>query len=255
MSAGVKDMALVPAEDIKPASLVQIIERMASDPTVDIDKFERFMAMHERMIANQARSEFFAAFANMQGDIPQITGLTGKVTSGPMNGSTYATNEDVQRIVRPVLQRHGFGLTFRTEFPTPTTVKIIGILGHKGGHVEQTEFVSAADNTGSKNAVQALGSTISYGIRYTSRALLNITSGEVDDDGQRSGKPEPPEDYEKSIDLLSAAAAKGQRAFRTEWDSTYKVRRDICDYILKHDKGKHEGMKAVAQNIDRKVAQ
>jgi len=252
MTAGVKEMALV-EQPLPPTGLVQVIERMASDPSVDIDKFERFMAMHERMVAQQARAEFFAAFSRLQGDIPQITVLTGKVTSGPMNGQTYATNEDIQRVVRPLLQQHGFALTFRTEFPTPTSVKIIGLLAHKGGHAESTEFVSAADTSGSKNAIQALGSTIAYGIRYTTRALLNITSGEVDDDGQQSGKPEPPEDYQASLDLLSKAAANGQKALRAEWESTYKVRRDICDYILKHDKAKHEAMKAVAQGVDKKA--
>ena len=39
------------------------------------------------------------------------------------------------------------------------------------------------DTSGSKNAIQAVGSSISYGKRYTAGALLNLTSRGEDDDG------------------------------------------------------------------------
>lgn len=253
--AGETDSKPMELKSADTANLVKVIERMAKNKDVDIDKFERFMAMHERMLAAQARAAFFAAFADLQGDIPQITVLTGKVLSGPLAGGTYATNEDIQRVVRPVLQRHGFGLTFRTEFPTPTSVKIIGILGHKDGHAEQTEFISAADTTGSKNAIQALGSTIAYGIRYTTRALLNITSGEVDDDGAKAGDapaPQEPKGYDNTITDLQAAADEGQKAFGAACKA---LAPGVLEYALKHDKAKMQGLKAIAQGVDRKAAQ
>ncbi len=46
------------------------------------------------------------------------------------------------------------------------------------------------DATGSKNAVQAIGSSTAYGRRYTACALLNISSrlsADADDDGKAAG--------------------------------------------------------------------
>ena len=46
------------------------------------------------------------------------------------------------------------------------------------------------DTSGSKNAVQAVGSSTSYGKRYTASALLNLTSrlpDDRDDDGRAAG--------------------------------------------------------------------
>jgi hypothetical protein len=43
------------------------------------------------------------------------------------------------------------------------------------------------DTSGSKNPVQAVGSSTAYGKRYVMEALLNLTSRGVDDDGKRGG--------------------------------------------------------------------
>ena len=61
---------------------------------------------------------------------------------------------------------------------------------HREGHSERTMMELPADTSGSKNAVQAVGSSTSYGKRYVASALLNLTSRlpeDRDDDGQRGG--------------------------------------------------------------------
>jgi hypothetical protein len=57
------------------------------------------------------------------------------------------------------------------------------ILAHRDGHREETSLDLMHDSTGSKNSVQAIGSSVSYGKRYTMCALLNITTKNEDDDG------------------------------------------------------------------------
>jgi hypothetical protein len=76
--------------------------------------------------------------------------------------------------------KHGFALTFRTDFTNGITVT--GVLSHSAGHREETSITLPADASGSKNAVQAVASTVSYGKRYTAGALLNLTSHGEDDD-------------------------------------------------------------------------
>lgn len=198
---------------------VSMFERLVKDPSVDVDKLERLMAMHERMLAGQAKAAYYTDFAGMQAELPTVQ------ERGKTNNGKYATHEGIVEAVRPVLKKYGFILTFRTTFPDPTTVKVIGILAHKAGHAEETEFISKADTSGSKNAIQALGSAQSYGQRYTMRALLNIASAAEDDDGQRAGGKVPtetPEGFDDWWTDMAAAADNGVAALEKAWSDSNK---------------------------------
>lgn len=222
--APVKDMALV-----EQPTGIAVFERLAMDPNIDVDKLERLMELYQKGKAQQAKELFFAAFSKLQADLPTIQ-RKGK----GHQGTTYAKNDDIQEEFRPVLREHNFSLSFRTEFPEAKKVKIITVLAHAGGHEERTEFVADADTSGSKNAIQALGSTISYGKRYGTGVLLNITTCEErDDDGRASGKPEPPLGYDLFVsnmedaamqgmaDAAWKAANNGHRKFATEHDKSW----------------------------------
>lgn len=213
LAAGEKELVAAEPQSVDVAGM---FERLARDPNVDVEKFERLMAMQERILAYNAKSEYYAAFALMQGELPTVEehGLT--------NNGRYALHEDIVEAVRPVLKKHGFMLTHRTHFPDATTVRVVGILAHKGGHAEETEFLSKADTSGNKNAIQALGSAQSYGQRYTSRALLNLASRVSDDDGEAtSPKPKAekpaPANYDKWLDDMQAVADEGEAAFEKAW--------------------------------------
>ena len=134
----------------------------------------------------ETRLSFLAALAKLQRRLPVIVergtvaGRDGKVQS------TYALWEDINETLRPLLARHGFALTFRTGNQDGNII-VTCVLSHKDGHSEQTSLALPADLTGGKNAVQAIGSSTSYGKRYTACALLNITTRGEDDDGARAG--------------------------------------------------------------------
>lgn len=160
-------------------AMVSMFERMASDPNVDVDKLERLMQMRERAIERQAKADFDAAMAEMQPELPVI-GERGKAAGR----YTYALWEDINSQIKPVLQKHGFALTFRTDFKNG--ISITGVLSHRAGHREETSITLPADGSGNKNDVQAVASSISYGKRYTAGALLNLTSHGEDDDAYRA---------------------------------------------------------------------
>jgi hypothetical protein len=62
------------------------------------------------------------------------------------------------------------------------------IIAHKLGHREETTVTLPHDVSGSKNAVQGIGSAISYAERYALRAALNLASrASQDDDGNAAG--------------------------------------------------------------------
>tara|TARA_R100000908_G_scaffold42444_1_gene19793 strand:+ start:130 stop:942 length:813 start_codon:yes stop_codon:yes gene_type:complete len=167
-------------------ALISVIERAARDPEVNIDKMERLMQMHERILSKQSEVAFAQALSEMQDQLPCIEerGIIKNKAGGKQ--STYAKWEDINEALKPVLTRFGFALSFRTATGNGG-ITVTGILSHRGGHRETTDLTLPADNSGSKNTVQAIASSVSYGKRYTAGALLNLTSHGEDDDGQAAG--------------------------------------------------------------------
>lgn len=165
-------------------AIIQVIERLALAPNVDPDRIEKLLALQERMMDRQARNDFIAAMARMQPELPEIA-QNGKLVIKDKLISTYAKWEDINEAIKPIIGKHGFSLTFSIE--TSEKVRVTGILSHIAGHSERTEITLPVDVGGSKNPVQAVKSSVSYGKRCTAEALLNITSRGDDDDGNSAG--------------------------------------------------------------------
>lgn len=237
-----KDIALAQAD-----AWVLMIERLATNPDVNVEKLERLLAMQERVLARGAEAEFNTAFAAMQADIPVIV----EKHDGDGGKWTFAPLEDIVEPLRPVLTKHGFSISHQTEWPERGTVKVIGILTHRSGHARRSEFQANADTSGSKNAIQALGSTRSYGQRYTTIALLNIATRGTDDDGASSEKfkhADPPAGYDKWLLDMEACADEG-------WPKLSKAFSDSKPEFRNHatrvDKQAWEALKVKAQKVQR----
>lgn len=172
------------------ASLLEVISRAASDPNVDIDKMERLIAMQERVQDRRAEVSYHAALAEMQPELPIITENGGIKNKEGKVQSTYALWEDINEEIRPILAKYGFSLSFKGQRNGDQQITI-GILAHREGHKETTEVSLPLDTSGSKNAVQAVGSSKSYGKRYAAFDLLNITTRGEDDDGLKGGTVHP----------------------------------------------------------------
>jgi hypothetical protein len=240
-----------PVAVAEPGGLVQMFERLATNPEVDVVKLERLIAMHERLVAGQAKADFDTAFALMQGQIPVITEQGQILVDGKLR-SRYATNEDIQEVVKPILQAHGFSLRFRHEV-ADGWLKVIGILSHRSGHSEHDEFVTRADDSGKKNPIQAIGSARSYGQRYTTTALLNIATRGSDDDGvgtTRTEKPLPPAGYEAWALDMFAAADNGTQTLRAAFQQSP---RSFREYITTQDPQGWQARKARAVAADAKA--
>jgi hypothetical protein len=207
------------------AAIFQIIERAARDPNVDIDKMQRLWEMHDKAQAVRAKTAYAAAFAEMQPHLPEIPEY------GKGHGAiTYALWEDINDLIKPVLAAHGFGISFRPG-RDGQAITVTAILSHREGHSEEATMLLPLDTSGSKNAVQAVGSSTSYGKRYTAAALLNLTSRGEDDDGKKGGgkaiDPTPPP--AKSSASLKRKDENGEDA----WDRLIKeLRADLQDCTL-----------------------
>lgn len=157
--------------------MISMIERVALSQDADITKLEKLLDMQERIAAKNSREEFFSAFSEMQLEMPEI------IERSKAHNTNYASLEDINEQVKPILQKYGFGIMFKVSQPEPTKILVTGVLSHRGGHAEETAMLLPYDTSGSKNAVQAIGSSTSYGKRYVLCALLNISTRGEDDDG------------------------------------------------------------------------
>lgn len=192
--AGIQAMVDRQARNVAPAApvaaqgqsgLVAMIERVALSPEADITKLEKLLDMKERIDAEDARRAYDAAMSVMQPELPIIEERGQIRVKGELR-SKYAFWEDINEQVQPVLARHGFAITFRVQ-RTNGDVVVTGIVSHRAGHREETTLPLPVDTSGSKNPVQAIGSSTSYGKRYTAGLLLNLTSRGEDDDGNAAG--------------------------------------------------------------------
>ncbi|MBA4220196.1 MAG: ERF family protein [Methylobacterium sp.] len=174
--------------------MISMIERAARDPSVDIDKMERLMLMQERALERRARAAYAEALALMQPELPSVA-RNGKIEIRDKSGNNviqstaYARWEDINDAIKPALAKHGFSLSFKVGMAPDGKITVTGILMHREGHQEETTITLPHDATGSKNAVQAVGSSTSYGKRYTAGMLLNLTSHGEDDDGKGAVQP------------------------------------------------------------------
>lgn len=192
-----------PAPQVAAADpMLSMIERVVRDPSVPFERLDQMLAMQERMLKQQAEQAFNADFAAASAEIPTIP-LNGR----GHNGRPYATLKDIVSKTRPVLARHGLSLTWDVQ-TLDGKVRITAILSHTKGHTRRSEVDLPADTSGSKNAVQAIGSTQSYGMRYTAQAILGLSLGEdVDDDGNASQGTITEEQYIALRDLCEKAKA------------------------------------------------
>lgn len=171
------------------AAILSVIERAASNPDVDLDKLERLLQMRERVEAQQAQKAYYSAMATMRPELPSIR-KEGVIDIGRGKPISFAKWEDINDAIVPVLGSFGFSIFFKTDV-LEGKVKVTCKVAHEAGHSEETTLTLPADTSGSKNAVQSIGSSVSYGKRYTAAALLNLTSRDggpdTDDDGMSGG--------------------------------------------------------------------
>lgn len=191
----------LPVVSSETQAIMMMIERVVLNPEADMDKLDKMLDMQERILNRNAKQSFTADLAAMQAELP----LVSKAGEGH-NKSKYAKLEDINEAIRPTLQKYGFAVTFRVK-QSDKSATITAILSHKLGHSEETDLVLPLDTSGSKNAVQAVGSTVSYGKRYALCALLNISTGDDTDGNAANNQPEESKTVsEKDMESLIVAA-------------------------------------------------
>ena len=177
-----KETALVVNET---TSLLGVIERAAKDPSVDMDKMERLLQMHERITAKQAEAAFNYAMTKCQEAMRRVSADA----TNPQTHSKYASYGKLDSVLRPIYTSHGFSLTFSDgETIKPEHVRVVCLVRHIGGYKEVHWKDMPADGKGAKGGdvmtkTHAAGAAQQYGMRYLLKGIFNVAIGEDDNDG------------------------------------------------------------------------
>ncbi|WP_089176779.1 ERF family protein [Bosea sp. AS-1] len=178
-SAGSRLTELRRAPTITPLSLLS----SALDRGADEHVLSQLIGLHERSRGEEARRSFEAALAAAKAELPAIA-----KTQIASIGAKHYRHEDLAEIVRtvgPVLARHGLAYRFRSN-SDGEKVTITCVISHRDGHSEENSLSASADHSGEKNAIQAIGSTLTYLQRMTLKAALGLAAAD-DDDGKAAG--------------------------------------------------------------------
>lgn len=179
-----------PAVAITPMQMLQV----AVEQGADLDKLQKLMDLQERWETNEAKKAFVAALNEFKKDPPAIIKNKHVSFSGRGGGAEYdhATLDHVSGEIGKALSDHG--LTHRWEVEqgkdaNDVRITVTCVLTHEKGHSERVSMWALPDDSGAKNRIQAIGSTVTYLQRYTLLAATGLAAG-PDDDGEAAGAGE-----------------------------------------------------------------
>ena len=168
------------------ASVLDVIDRAARDPSVDVEKLERLLAIQERLLADQRKTAYFAALARLQATLPQIAKSGAILDRGGTVRNKYAKLEDIDVVIRPLCATEGFSFSFDSK-PAVKGTDYSCAMQHCDGHTETKTLTLPPDEGGGRGAVQSAGSALSYAKRYLLGMHLHLVTRDEDDDGR--GQP------------------------------------------------------------------
>lgn len=165
---------------------MEMLDRAVSQ-NASVETLTQLMNLQERWEANQARKAFDEAMAAAKANMPAIV-KTKKVDFTSAKGRTNYQYEDLATImsqIGPVLSANGLSVRFRTESEPNQPITVTCIISHRMGHSEENTLMAPKDDSGNKNSIQAIGSTVTYLQRYTLKAALGLAAA-ADDDGAKA---------------------------------------------------------------------
>lgn len=203
MSGTTVEMERVQPRD--PSNLLEI----AVSRGAGIDELEKLMAMQERYEANQARKAFVQAMADFKKEAIVIA----KDKDNKQYGSKYTSMGELVNTVTPLLAKHGLSAEWTLD--QADGIRVGCTITHALGHSGETKWMKVPiDNSGQKNPIQQIKSSVTYARILTFEMACGLASkeGALDDDGNGSGKSEgkgmEQEEFDRYCGLIENAGSK-----------------------------------------------
>jgi len=189
-------LAKMPQQEITAAApvcnMLEVIARAAADPNTDVSKMERLYSMLKEENDRIAKERFNDAMSAAQAEMPMII----KRSQNHQTNSKYAKLDAICKAIAPVIEKYKFKISFSEgDSPNPAKIRVLCNVG-LGAHEETYHMDLTLDDVGlkgnaSKTKIHAEGSTFSYGRRYLTAMIFNLTIIGEDDDGNHGHRPRP----------------------------------------------------------------
>lgn len=205
--------ALQVAETSPAALMMTALSRGAN-----LDQMERMMELQRQWESHEAEKAYNLALAAFKAENIKIT-KNKLVDFETRTGRTTYMHAELAQVVDavgPALSRHGFGWSWKPE-QSGGAIRVSCVLRHRLGHSESVTLEARADESGGKNAIQAIVSTTTYLSRHTLKLITGTAESGDDDDGAEGGKGAP------EVSLQDSWAAR-VRATKTRADLTKVMR-------------------------------
>ena len=170
------------AQQVSPMTLIQ----MAVSQNADVDKLQKLFELQLAWEKNEAQKAFVVALNQFKANPPQIS-KNKAVDFTSQKGRTHykhATLDNVSGLIGEALAAVGISHRWETEQLDGGLIKVTCILTHSLGHSERVWLQASRDESGNKNNIQAVGSTVTYLQRYTLLAATGMAVQDQDDDAQ-----------------------------------------------------------------------
>jgi hypothetical protein len=201
------DLPINEALQVSPKTPMEMLA-VAVTRGATIDELAKLMDLQERWEKNEARKKFVEAMNAFKTNPPSIT-KNKTVTYGSGDRATsysHATLDHVCEAVTKGLSEHGISHRWKVD-QDKDSIKVTCILTHDMGHSEETTLYGSPDTSGSKNSIQAIGSTVTYLERYTLLAATGLAAANQDNDAQDAGTNG---ELQERIDWLGSARNKDE---------------------------------------------
>ena len=193
------------------------------------ENLKMLMDLRDREEALQAKKAYVVAMAKFKENAPTIT-KDNDVKYGNTQYSHSTLANVVTRITQSLAQ-YGLHHNWTTD-QKDGKIKVTCTITHQMGHSESTSLEAAPDSSGSKNPIQALGSTVTYLQRYTILSITGLAAGGTDDDG--AGGNDQPKQEEKTDGRELYPADKWELNF-PKWSNAIctgdKTKTGLINYI------------------------
>lgn len=172
----------------KIQSPIMKLAEMQADGKIDAAGLKQMMELQFMYEENEAKKAYTVAMAAFKADPPKI--MKDKTVSYGQTSYKHASLANVTSTINKALSVHGLSAAWFTE-QVESLVKITCTVTHVLGHSENTSLSAPPDDSGSKNVIQQIASTVSYLERYTILAITGLATDDMDDDGNAGGKKAP----------------------------------------------------------------
>lgn len=243
--------------------LMRIIESSAARPDMDVAKIHSLIDVYERWEAREAKKAFDAALADFVGEAVVIikrkkVDFTSTRT-GQRTNYKHAELVDVIEAAGPYLSKHGFSWSWIPK-QARDWVEITCVLKHRLGHSESVTLGGPPDESGNKNNIQQITSTITMLERATLKAICGLAEKGDDNDGRGTRGPNedhtsqgPAPERRPEPGRRSASSKAAAAAVKTQTDpATTKVNGGQVKYLeqqVKAMKLKPEAVKKLCDDM------